>query len=138
MKGTGPNLIEKILFKTIFLLNGGFMQIIQPKYFQVKWICCQIHLFEKINKYKLKLKSKSQITLGLQKSISVKNRLYTNFINKKNPLLKGEFYTNYKKCTNLLFTLMKKSKQAYCDKYFERNSYCGLWYQPPFKNTPSC
>ena len=23
MKGTGPNLIEKILFKTIFLLNGG-------------------------------------------------------------------------------------------------------------------
>ena len=22
MKGTGPNLIEKILFKTIFLLNG--------------------------------------------------------------------------------------------------------------------
>ena len=38
---------------------------------------------KKINKYKLKFKSKAWITLGLQKSISVKNKLLTNFINKK-------------------------------------------------------
>ena len=78
-----------------------------------------MHLLKKINKYKLK--SKLWITLGLQKSISGKNKLLTNFINKKDPTLKEEFHTNYKKYRNLLSTLMKKSKQAYCDKYFERN-----------------
>ena len=43
------------------------------------------------------------------------------FINKKDPILKEEFHTNYKKYRNLLTTLMKKSKQGYYDKYFERN-----------------
>ena len=69
----------------------------------------------------MKFKSKPWITLGLQKSISVKNKLLTNFINKKDPILKEEFHTNYKKYRNLLSTLMKKSKQAYYDKYFEKN-----------------
>ena len=41
--------------------------------------------------------------------------------NKKDPILKEECHTNYKKYRNLLSTLMKKSKQAYYDKYFERN-----------------
>ena len=74
-----------------------------------------------INKYKLKFKSKPWITLGLQKSISVKNKLLANFINKKDPILKEEFHTNYKKYRNLLTTVMKKSKRAYYDKYFEKN-----------------
>ena len=76
---------------------------------------------KRINRYKMKFKSKPWITLGLQKSISVKNKLLKNFINKKGPILKEEFHTNYKKYRNLLSTLMKKSKQAYYDKYFERN-----------------
>ena len=46
-------------------------------------------------KYKLKFKSKLWITFGLQKSISVKNKLLTNFINKKDPILKEECHTNY-------------------------------------------
>ena len=53
--------------------------------------------------------------------MSVKTKLLTNFINKKSPILKEECHTNYKKYRNLLSTLMKKSKQAYYDKYFERN-----------------
>ena len=76
---------------------------------------------KKINKYKLKFKSKPWLTLGLQKSVSAKNKLLTNFINKKDPILKKEFHTNYKNYRNLLSTFMKKSKQAYYDKYFERN-----------------
>ena len=76
---------------------------------------------KRVNKYKMKFKSKPWITLGLQKSISVKNKLLKNFINKKDPILKEECHTNYKKYRNLLSTLMKKSKQAYYDKYFERN-----------------
>ena len=75
-----------------------------------------MHLLKNsISIYKLKFKSKPWITLGLQKSISVKNKLLTNFINKKDPILKEEFHTNYKKYRNLLSTLMKKSKQAYYD-----------------------
>ena len=51
---------------------------------------------KKINKYKSKFKFKSWITLGLQKSLSVKNKLLTNFINKKNPILKEGFQSKYK------------------------------------------
>ena len=54
----------------------------------------------------------------MQKSIFVKNKLLTNFINKKDPILKEKFHTNYKKYRNLLSTPMKKSKQTYYDKYF--------------------
>ena len=76
---------------------------------------------KRINKYKLKFKSKLWITLGLQKLVSVKNELLTNFIDNKDPTLKEKFQTKYKKCRNLLSTLIKKRKQAYYDKYFERN-----------------
>ena len=41
-----------------------------------------------ISKYKLK---KPWITLGLQKSLSVTNKLFTSFINNKDPILKEEF-----------------------------------------------
>ena len=76
---------------------------------------------KRIDKYTLKFKFKSLITLGLQKSIYVKNKLLTNFFNKKDPILKEEFDTYYKKYWNLLSTLIEKSQQAYYDKYFERN-----------------
>ena len=72
-------------------------------------------------KYKLRFKSKSWTTLGLQKSISVKNKLLTKFINMKGPLLKEETHIEYKNCKSLLSTLMKKSKQAYYNKFFETN-----------------
>ena len=48
---------------------------------------------KRINKYRLKFQSKPWITLGLQKSVSVKNKLLTNFINKKDPIRKEEFKT---------------------------------------------
>ena len=51
----------------------------------------------------------------------MKNKLLINFINTNDPIIKEEFHTNYKKYRNLLSTLMKKSKQAYYDKHFERN-----------------
>ena len=51
---------------------------------------------KRIDKYKVKFTSKPWITLGLQKSISVKNKLLKKLINKKGPILKEEFHTNYK------------------------------------------
>ena len=44
--------------------------------------------FEKINKYKLKFTSKTWITLGLQKAVSVKNKFLFDFIKKRILLLK--------------------------------------------------
>ena len=76
---------------------------------------------KRVNIYKMKFKSKPWITLGLQTSISVKNKLLKNFINKKDHILKEEFHLNYKKYRNLFSTLTKKIEQAYHDKYFERN-----------------
>ena len=65
---------------------------------------------KKVNKYKLKFMSKPWITSGLQKSIFVTNKLLRNFINKKDPILKEEFHTNYKKYRNLLSTLSKRNR----------------------------
>ena len=48
-----------------------------------------------LQRYKLKFKSKPWITLDLQKSISVKNKLLTNFTNEKDFILKKEYQTNY-------------------------------------------
>ena len=76
---------------------------------------------KRVNKYKMKCKSKPWITFRLRKSVFVKNELLKNFINKRDFVLKEEFHTNYKKYRNLLSTLMKKYNQAYYDKYFERN-----------------
>ena len=51
----------------------------------------------------------------------MKNKLLTNFINKKDPILKEKIHTTYKKYRNILSTIMKRSKQVYYDKYFETN-----------------
>ena len=47
--------------------------------------------YEKTNKYKLKFKPKPWMTPGLQKSISVKIKLLSDFIKKSMPLLKLNF-----------------------------------------------
>ena len=49
---------------------------------------------KKKNKYKLNFKSNPWIILGLQKSISVKNKFLKKFIDKKDPILKEEFHIN--------------------------------------------
>lgn len=48
--------------------------------------------FEKTNKFKLKLKPKSWITPGLQKSISVKNKFLSDFLKIKNLAIKAELH----------------------------------------------
>ena len=68
--------------------------------------------------------------LGLQISISVKNKLLTKFINTKDPILKKETHTEHKNYRSLLPTLTKKrKKKVYYDKYFETNwnSIKNIW-----------
>ena len=125
MKGTGPNLIKRIFILDYFSaewedllkidelnadnsikLYSGKINMLLDTYVPLKII----------NKYKLKFKSKPWITS--EKSIFVKNKLLTNF-NNKDPILKEEFHTNYiQKVQKFTSTLMKKSKQAYYNKYF--------------------
>ena len=120
MKGTGPN-FDYFSVDWEDLLKSDELNADNSTKIYLDKINMLLDTYAPLNKCKLKFKSKPWITLGLQKSISVKNKLLTNFINKKDPILKEEFPTNYKKYRNLLSTLMKKSKQAYYDKYFERN-----------------
>ena len=72
---------------------------------------------KKIFKQKLKL----WITLGLQKSISIKKHLLTKYIKLKYVTLKNEAQIKYKQYRNLLSTLMKESKKYYFTNYFQNN-----------------
>ena len=63
---------------------------------------------KRINKYKLKFKSKPQITPAIQKSITVKNKLPKSFINAKDSQTKETFHRQYKDYRNMLSTLFKK------------------------------
>ena len=86
--------------------------------------------FKRVNKYKLRFKTKAWITPTLQKSISVKNSLFNKFIKSKNQQAK-EHHFKYKTYRNILLTLMKKSKMNYYNHYFKTNCY-------NIKNTWKC
>ena len=65
-------------------------------------------LLNRIDECKLKLKPKPLITLGLQNTISVRNKLLTNkFIIKKDRSPKEEIVIKYKKCRNLEHVYMR-------------------------------
>ena len=49
--------------------------------------------FKKIAKYKLKFRTKPCITPALQKSISIKNKIFKNYIKKKDTTQKMNFIT---------------------------------------------
>ena len=51
---------------------------------------------KELSKYKLKFKTKQWITNAPQNSISVKNKLFIDFINKKDLTLKTELHIKYK------------------------------------------
>ena len=76
---------------------------------------------KKLTTQKLKFKTKPWITPGLQKSISVKNKLLTKFIKLKEPTLKNEAHTKYKLYRNMLATLLKRSKHTYFSSFFQNH-----------------
>ena len=67
------------------------------------------------------MRNKPWITLGLQKSISIKNDLLTEYIKLKDVTLKNEAQIKYKQYRNQLSTLMKESKKSYFTSYFQSN-----------------
>ena len=123
----GLNSILNISFLTI-------LQLIGPIFWNFK-ITILIHLsktfdsmsrildkhapLKKLSKYKLKFKTKPWITMALQKSISIKNKLFSDYINKKDLSQKTELHIKYKSYRNMLSTLMKKSKQNYFTNFLK-------------------
>ena len=79
------------------------------------------HLKRLPNIYKLKFKTKRWIAPALQKSISIKNKIFKNYIKKKYLTQKNELHNNYIIYRNLISALMKRSKQNNYTKYFENN-----------------
>ena len=61
--------------------------------------------FKKVSKY-----TKPWITVAFHKSILVKNSLSKKYIKLKNPVKKTETHDKYKYYSNLLSTVIKKSK----------------------------
>ena len=77
--------------------------------------------FERINKYKLRLRIRPWITPALQKLISVKKSLLNNFIKSKDHQVEEHLHVKYKTYRNTLSNLSKKSKMNYYNHYFKAN-----------------
>ena len=77
--------------------------------------------FKRVNKCKLRIKTKPWINPALQKSISVKNLLLNKFIKSKDPQAKEHHHIKHKTYRNMLSTLMKKIKMNYYNQYFKTN-----------------
>ena len=73
---------------------------------------------KEITKQKLKFRNKPWLTLGQQKSISIKNHLLTKYIKLRNVTLKNETQIKYKQYRNLLSTLMRENKRSLKNFYF--------------------
>ena len=76
---------------------------------------------KKVNKYRLKFKTKPWITPALQKSIFNKNNLLKKFITVKDPQVKERYHKENKDYRNMLSTILKQSKTNYYNHYFEIN-----------------
>ena len=72
----------------------------------------------KLNKYKCKFKTKPLVSIALQESISIKNKIFKDFINKKELTQKTKLHIKYKRHRNMLSTLMKTNKQNSFIKFF--------------------
>ena len=75
----------------------------------------------KVTKKKLRFRSKPWKTLGLQKSISIKNSLFVKFIKSNDINQRNEMHIKYKQYRNLISTLLKRSKRLYFTKFFNDN-----------------
>ena len=72
----------------------------------------------KLNKCKCKFKTKPLVSIALQESISIKNKIFKDFINKKELTQKTKLHIKYKRHRNMLSTLMKTNKQNSFIKFF--------------------
>ena len=75
----------------------------------------------KVTKKKLRFRSKPWITLGLQKSISIKNILFAKFVKSNDINQINEIHIKYKQYRNLISTLLQRGKRSYFANFFNDN-----------------
>ena len=75
---------------------------------------------KKLNKKELTFLTIPWITQDLQNSITKKNNIYSKFVKCKNQKLKEFYHNNYKTYRNLLSTLLKRAKEKYFTKFFNK------------------
>ena len=68
-----------------------------------------------------KIKSKPWITKGIKTSISIRDKLYKEMIKEKNVLTKVLKNESFKRYRNQIIYLLKVSRQAHYNKFFEEN-----------------
>ena len=132
MKEIGQNLNKKILYLTILIKIGQTYSKLINKMLIFLWSMesllnninsiLDVHApLKKVNKHRLKFKTKPWITPALQKSIFNKNNLLKKFITAKDPQVKERYHKEYKDYRNMLSTILKQSKTNYYNHYFETN-----------------
>ena len=77
--------------------------------------------FKKLTKQEIKFKEKPWITGSLKNSIHHKNRLFLQYINCKDPILKTVKHNKFKEYRNILKLLLKDSKKQYFNEFFKNN-----------------
>ena len=146
IRDTSKTLIDNIFSSTLIenTISGHLTATISDHYFSVDWnslfhndkdVNLYFNIFFKrinaildnhaplrnVTKKKLRFRSKSWITLGLQKTISIKNNLFAKFLKSNNINQKNEMHIKYKQYRNLISTLLKRSKCSYFTKIFNDN-----------------
>ena len=132
MKEIGQNLNKKILYLTILIKIGQTYSKLINKMLIFLWSMesllnninsiLDVHApLKKVNKHRLKFKTKPWITPALQKLIFNKNNLLKKFITAKDPQVKERYHKEYKDYRNMLSTILKQSKTNYYNHYFETN-----------------
>ena len=77
--------------------------------------------FKTLNKKELKLKQKPWVSLGIQKSMKIRDKFHKKYIKEKNKLTKNDYHCTYKKYRNKIVELLRISKTNHYKKYFEEN-----------------
>ena len=130
MKDSGPSLVKKKIILDYLSVDWENLIISNNENVDQSLLSCLTKFnsildlcapLKNISKQKLKFRNNPWITLGLQKSISIKNHLLAKYITLKDVTLKNEAQIKSKQYKTLLSTLMQESKKSYFTNYFQNN-----------------
>ena len=76
---------------------------------------------KKLTRKEIKMRIKPWINNDICKAIKIRETLYRKFIKAKDPLIKEEYFNNYKVLRNQIVTLCRESKKLYYQNFFSKN-----------------
>ena len=99
-------------------------------YYKIEKLLDEMAPYRKMTKKEIRLEQRPWITRGIFLSMGKRDSLFKSMSQKKDPLLRSETSTTYKRYRNLIITLLKQSKKNYYSLYFieNQNSVKKTWY----------